>query len=139
MSPETIDLIETSFDAVKPNGPKLVEVFYARLFEQHPGVRPMFREDTGPQQAALLGALQFAVGNLRNPDALVPVLQQLGKRHVGYGVVAEHYPVVHDMMLVALAEVAGDLWTDDLRAAWSETLNLVATVMLQGAEMADEE
>jgi len=133
MSPDTAAVVEASFEALRLHHENLVAVFYRRLFEDHPSVRPLFREEMAPQQAALLGALTLAVGNIRNPSALLPVLHDLGRRHVAYGVVEAHYPIVHDVMLDAMAEVAGAGWTPTLHAAWSETLMLVATTMMEGA------
>lgn len=134
MSPESVVLVESTFQALRPQGPLLVERFYEALFARHPEVRPMFRADMQPQRAALLGALDLAVGNLRNPDALVPALEALGRRHAGYGVQSAHYGVVRDVLLDVLAELAGDAWTDEVQGAWRQTLDLVGTVMLRGAE-----
>jgi hemoglobin-like flavoprotein len=136
MTPETLHLIETSFAVLEPRGAELVQDFYARLFEAAPSVRPLFGADTSGQEAKLLGALALTVNTLRQPEALVPVLQDLGRRHVGYGAAHGHYPVVRDTMLHAMAAAAGPTWTDDLEAAWTEALDLVARTMLQGAEQA---
>jgi methyl-accepting chemotaxis protein len=133
MDDRTVELLETSFAALAPHGDSLVHDFYTRLFAAHPEVRPLFKDDNSAQERALLGALVTTVNNLRKPDVLVPVLKDMGKRHVAYGVQDAHYGVVRDTMLESMEHVAGELWNDDLKAAWTGALNLVAETMIAGA------
>ncbi len=133
MDEPTIELIETSFQALAPRGDELVAAFYDTLFAQHPAVRPMFSDDITAQRGALLGALVVTVNNLRKPDVLLPTLRELGARHAGYGVQAAHYDVVRDTLLSVMAELAGDLWSADLAAAWTSALDVVGATMLEGA------
>lgn len=139
--PLQIELLETSFEAVKPHGEELVAYFYDRLFEEHPGVQPLFANaDMQEQQGKLLSALALVVANLRTPDALVPALQEMGRRHVGYGAEPAHYDAVGGVLLESLAAIAGDLWSDELNGAWAEAYGLVASVMIEAAsEVAVEE
>jgi hemoglobin-like flavoprotein len=69
-------------------------------------------------------------------DALVPTLRELGARHAGYGARPEHYAVVGDTLIAAMAEVAGDAWRDEYARAWGDALGVVADVMLSGARAA---
>lgn len=86
-----VDVLERSFKAVAPKGDEFVAAFYARLFANHPELKPLFgATDMAAQQKKLLGALVPAVENLRCPDVLGPVLKDLGRRHAGYGAKAEH-------------------------------------------------
>lgn len=129
-----IDALETSFDLVAPRGEELVEIFYARLFDVAPAVIPLFAStDIKRQQAMLLAALVLLRKSLRDLDAVVPTLRQLGARHVGYGARPEHYPVVGDVLIAAMAEVAGDAWGPRFAQAWGEAFAVVAGVMLEGA------
>mgnify|MGYP002633993449 CR=1 FL=1 len=136
MDEQTITLLETSFQALAPQGDQLVAAFYDTLFERHPAVRPMFADDMTAQKAALLGALVLTVNNLRKPDVLLPTLRTLGAKHAGYGVQAAHYDVVRDTLLDVMQRLAGGLWTDDLHAAWTAALDVVGATMLEGAAQA---
>jgi hemoglobin-like flavoprotein len=136
MDEQTITLIETSFSALAPRGEELVSAFYDALFEAHPTVRPMFSDDMTAQKGALLGALVLTVNNLRKPDVLLPTLRGLGARHAGYGVEEAHYVAVRDTLLGVMAELAGELWSDELAAAWSAALDVVGSTMLEGAAQA---
>jgi hemoglobin-like flavoprotein len=88
-----IDALETSFDLLAPRGEELVETFYDRLFTRAPGVRPLFGTDLRRQRAMLLHALVMVRKSLRDLEAILPALHELGARHVAYGARPEHYPV----------------------------------------------
>ena len=129
-----IAALETSFDLIAPRGAELVENFYDRLFATAPAVRPLFAgADPRKQQAKLLATLVLLRKSLRDLESIAPKLRQLGAKHVAYGALPEHYPVVAEVMLASMAEIAGDAWTPALAEAWGAALGLVATAMLEGA------
>ena len=133
-----VETLETSFDLLAPRGDELVEDFYRRLFEVAPAVQPLFAgTDMKRQRAMLLAALVLLRNSFRNLDAVTPKLRAMGARHVGYGATPEAYPLVGQVLLASMAELAGDAWTPAVEAAWSEAYDLVATVMLQGASEAE--
>lgn len=126
-----INLLQESFEAIKPNAEQLVHIFYDKLFADFPGVKPLFANTTqAEQEKKLLAALALVVNNLRNPDALAGALKEMGARHQGYGALPEHYPAVVNTLLASMSELAGDLWTPELYDAWKKALDVVSTVML---------
>ena len=132
----TLDLhaLETSFDVVAPRGDELVDTFYARLFAAAPAVEPLFAgKDLGEQKKMLLATLVLLRQSLRDLGAIVPKLRELGRRHVAYGARPEHYPVVGEVLIASMAEVAGDAWRPEHQRAWSRALEVVAGAMLEGA------
>ncbi len=130
--PLNVDLLESSFKLVAPQAPLLAEKFYQRLFAEHPEVRALFaRTDMDRQKRQLIAMLAAIVANLRNPGELVNAVEQLADRHVGYGVTRTQYPVVGEVLLKTLAEVAGPAWNDDLSRAWSEAYALIQGVILR--------
>ena len=129
-----LEALETSFDLVAPRGDELMDVFYSRLFAAAPSVEPLFAHvDLKRQKSMLLAALVLLRKSLRDLDAVVPTLRNLGARHVAYGALPEHYPVVGAVLLTSMAEIAGDAWTQEYQDAWSEAYGIVAGVMLEGA------
>jgi methyl-accepting chemotaxis protein len=133
-----IELIEETFSKLVGNGDKLVESFYTSLFTKHPEVKPMFSNvNQKEQEKKLLSGLALVVNNLRNPDVLAPALSNLGKNHQKYGAVAEHYPVVVGILIEVMSKFAGDLWTEDVKHAWTKALNAVAESMLSAYENSD--
>lgn len=132
-----LDALETSFDHVAPRGDELMDVFYRRLFDAAPAVRPLFPDDMRKQKTMLLGALVLLRKSLRDLEAIVPKLRELGARHVGYGAQPEHYPVVGAVLIASLAEVAGDAWSARFEHAWTTAYGIVAATMLEGAATAE--
>jgi hemoglobin-like flavoprotein len=133
-----IDALETSFDLVAPRGDELMEIFYSNLFAVAPSVKPLFAgSDMARQRAMLLSALALLRRSLRNLEPAVPVLKSLGARHVAYGARPEHYPVVGNVLIGAMAHVAGPDWEPRFAKAWNEAFGIVAGAMLEGAREAE--
>jgi hemoglobin-like flavoprotein len=129
-----VDALETSFDIVAPRGDELMDVFYAKLFAAAPAVEPLFaRTDLRKQKIMLLRVLGLLRRSLRDLDAIVPILHDLGARHVAYGARPEHYPVVGAVLIASMAEVAGDAWQLEHECAWAAAFDVVAGAMLDGA------
>jgi len=135
-----LQALETSFDLVAPRGRELVDVFYTRLFAAAPAVRPLFaRTDFERQKAMLLDALVLLRRSLANLPAIVPTLHRLGARHVAYGARPEHYPVVGEVLITAMAEIAGPAWRPEYERAWGVAFGIVAGAMLEGARAVEAE
>jgi hemoglobin-like flavoprotein len=135
----TLDLeaLETSFDLVAPRGDELMDIFYTRLFAAAPAVKPLFAgSDLRRQKTMLLGTLVLLRKSLRNLDAIVPKLRELGARHVAYGAQPAHYPVVGEALIAAMADVAGEAWRPEYERAWAAAFDVVAGAMLDGAASA---
>jgi len=129
-----VEILEESFDLVAPQGDKLMTTFYEHLFETAPAVQPLFANvDMERQRQALLNMLVVLRESLRDLDDIVPDLEELGARHAEYGAQAAHYPVVGNVLISAMAEVAGDTWKPEYTAAWQEAYGIVQNVMLSGA------
>lgn len=129
------ELIEESFAALATQGEALTARFHERLFEQYPALIPLFSNSSVvEQQKKLLASLVLLVQNLHKPDVLSDYLKGLGARHVHYGATADHYPLVVENLLAVMAEFAGELWTPAVKQAWENTLNTVATIMLDAYE-----
>ncbi len=131
-------ILEDSFKLLAPQGEALVNRFYERLFKKYPQVKPLFKGVAMKKQKnKLLASLVFVVENVRRPDELTNALRQMGKRHVGYGTEPGHYDAVNENLLAVMAEFAGNAWTPKVQKAWAEALEIVKTVMLEGAAEAE--
>lgn len=132
-----VETLEESFDLVAPQGDELIRKFYDDLFEVAPAVKPLFANvDMEGQRQALLNMLVVLRESLRDLDDIVPDLEELGARHAQYGAKPEHYPVVGEVLIGAMAEVGGDAWTPEYTAAWQEAYGVVQDVMVSGAAAA---
>ena len=130
MTPNDVTLVQHSFKKVPDT---VAELFYARLFDQAPHLRPMFGSDMKAQGKKLLAMLSTAVNGLDNTDALLTVVRDLGARHVGYGVKPEHYEIVGEALIWTLETGLGDAFTADVRQAWTEVYGALASTMIDAA------
>jgi len=138
MNAQQIALVRSSFALVQPIAPQAAALFYDNLFESDPSLRGMFRGDMVEQGQRLMSMIGAAVGLLGRPDALVPVLRNLGGRHVGYGVRDHHYATVGAALIETLAQGLGDEFTPEVREAWIALYKVVSQTMMEGAlETAD--
>jgi len=134
------EYLEESFAIVAKQGEAIAKRFYERLFEQYPETAPLFEGiSVSGQEKKLLASLVLLVQNIEKADVLHEYLTGLGARHKQYGVEAEDYPKVAENLLAVLEEFAGDVWTPEVSAAWQNTLNKVATIMLDAYEPMETE
>jgi len=134
VNPETIRLVRASFAQIAPVSDLAATLFYERLFAIEPGLRRLFAEDLGRQKHALISTLQFAVEHLDQQDELLPAVEQLGIRHVRYGVLPEHYPIVGSALLWTLEQALGNAFTTEVRDAWTSLYGMLATTMQRAAD-----
>ena len=133
MNPKQIELVQSSFAQVAPIAEVAAALFYQRLFELDPSLRPMFRGDMIEQGKKLMTMLGSVVGNLRHLDRIVPGVRALGARHADYGVRDEHYDTVGAALLWTLDKGLGEGFTDDVREAWTAAYTLLAGTMKDAA------
>ena len=137
---QNIELLEQSFELVKPQADEFVASFYSNLFTDYPAAKPLFEHsDMTKQQQMLKGALVMVIENLRKPEVLSRSLRGLGARHVQYGALPEHYPLVGNSLLKTLSQYAGDAWTPELKDAWTGAYGTITELMLDGADYSREE
>lgn len=125
----TVTLIRESFALVEPYADELARHFYATLFSQSPATRELFPVNMEVQRSRLLRALVHVVQMVDQPDDLVPFLEQLGRDHRKFGVIAEHYDAVGAALLSAIGTFAGDAWTFEIEKAWTDAYEIVASAM----------
>lgn len=136
MNPETISAVQGTFAKVEPIADKAAELFYGRLFELDPSLKPMFKGDMSEQGAKLMRMIGIAVRGLTDLDSIVPAVQNLGVRHVAYGVKDEHYATVGAALLWTLEQGLGDDFTPEVKQAWTDVYTLLAQVMQEAAHKA---
>jgi len=129
MTPQQIELVQTSFKKVVPIAGTAADLFYNRLFEIAPETRSLFPDDLKDQKVKLMAMLGTAVTNLHKLDTILPAVKALGERHKGYGVTAAHYAPVGAALLWTLEQGLGPDFTPDVKAAWTETYTALAGVM----------
>jgi hemoglobin-like flavoprotein len=127
---ELIARLRASFARLAPRADELTTLFYGRLFAAHPALRPLFPEDMAAQRTKLAQTLAFVVASLEDSAALRAATDRLGRAHVGYGARAEHYPIVAETLVGAMAATAGKDWTEGMDRDWRTALERLAAAML---------
>jgi hemoglobin-like flavoprotein len=125
-------LVQTSFAQVRPIAETAAALFYRRLFELDPTLRPLFKGDLKEQGRKLMDMLRMAVKGLDRPEALLPALAALGRRHAGYGVNKRDYETVGEALLWTLEQGLGPGFTPEIKEAWTTLYRLVADTMCIG-------
>ena len=135
-----VDLLEQSFEKVKPQANAFAGSFYDNLFADYPAAQPLFANtDVAEQSKKLLASLVFVVENLRKPGALTEALKGLGARHVKYGALPEHYPLVGNTLLKTFEQYLGNDWTPATQQAWVDAYGVITEVMLEGADYSQDD
>jgi len=130
-----VELLEQSFEQVKPRANEFVESFYHNLFTDYPAAQPLFTQsDMVVQRKKLLAALVLVVENLRQPEVLRDALRGLGARHVQYGTLPEHYPLVGASLLKTFKQYLASDWTIPVEQSWIDAYSTITTIMLEGAD-----
>lgn len=133
MTPEQIQLCKDSWSKVEPIADDAAALFYSNLFEADPSLKALFKGDMAEQGKKLMEMITAAVRMLDKLDQLVPIVQNLGIRHAGYGVEESHYDTVGAALLKTLSQGLGDAYTDDVAEAWTVAYGILAKTMIDAA------
>jgi NAD(P)H-flavin reductase/hemoglobin-like flavoprotein len=129
-----IPAMRASFAKAAAAGDEAPLYFYSHLFLSHPETRAMFPVSMAHQRDRLFQALGEVVARVDDLDSLVPILQQLGRDHRKFGVIARHYDAVGGALIDAIAHHAGAAWTPTVEKAWTDAYGIVAEAMRAAAE-----
>lgn len=133
LAPTQVELVQSSFEKVKPIADHAAELFYQRLFELGPSLRHLFKGDMKQQERKLMHTLALAVEGLRQPEEIIPAVQDLGRRHASYEVKDEYYDIVGQALLWTLAQALGVEFTAPVRKAWEEAYTFLSEIMKEAA------
>ena len=128
-----VTLVQDSFAVVATIADDAAALFYRRLFEIDTSLQAMFRGDMAEQRKKLMQMLTAAVKGLDHLDRLVPVVEELGRRHAGYGVADEHYDTVGAALLWTLEKGLATAFTPEVRDAWATVYGVLASTMKSAA------
>ncbi|MBI1422730.1 MAG: hemin receptor [Gammaproteobacteria bacterium] len=136
MTPEQAVLVKNSWAMVMPIADKAAALFYGKLFELDPALKSLFKGDMAEQGRKLMVMINTAVNGLDRLEAIVPAVEQLGERHVAYGVKNKDYDTVGAALLWTLQAGLGDAFTPEVKAAWTEVYGVLASTMKTAAAKA---
>ena len=133
MTPRQINLVQNTFDMVLPIADLVAALFYGRLFELDPTVRPMFRNNLALQGNKLMMTLALVIQGLEELELVLPTIQQLGRVHVNFGVQPDHYGLVGEALMWSLGHGLGEAFTPETKEAWMAAYAVISEMMQEGA------
>ena len=133
MTPKQVELVQGSWKKVQPIADTAAGIFYAKLFELDPALKGLFKGDMKEQGRKLMSMISVAVGGLTRLDTIVPAVQDLGRRHVKYGVKDKHYDTVATALVFTLEKGLGDAFTPEVKEAWVTTYGILSKTMKDAA------
>ena len=137
MTPQQQTLVADSWTQVAPIADQAATIFYTRLFELDPSLRRLFAHtDMAAQRKNLVQTLTVVVRSIDRLDTIVPAVEALGRRHVGYGVRPQDFTTVGQALLDTLAAGLGDAFTPDCRRAWAMAYGILSGIMIGAMEEA---
>jgi len=132
MTTEKKRLVQETFAQVAPIADHAAALFYGRLFELDPSLRPLFKGDLAQQGQKLMQTIGYCVGKLDTLDAIVPAVKDLGRKHAGYGVKESSFQTVGAALLWTLDKGLGPVFTAEVKAAWTEVYGILSATMIEG-------
>jgi len=134
MTPQDVELVQGSWKVVVSIKEQAAGLFYGKLFELDPALRPLFKGDMTEQGAKLMSMLNTVITGLTRLDAIVPAAQALAKRHAGYGVKPRDYDTVGAALIWTLQQGLGPAFTPEVQGAWTRTYGVLSSTMIAAAE-----
>lgn len=133
VTPKQVKLVQETFNELTPVVDQAAALFYDHFFALDPSLRRLFNVDLEEQGEKLMETLALVVDHLGEPEQFIDEVRELGRRHVGYGVVPEYYQTMREALLWMLAQALGDAFNDEVAAAWAAAYEMLADEMLAGA------
>lgn len=133
MTSEKIALVRSSWQQVLPIKDTAAQLFYGQLFELDPSLRGMFKGDMIEQGRKLMAMINTVVNSLDKLGPILETIEEMGRRHVAYGVTEAHYDTVGSALIWTLGKGLGEQFTPAVKDAWVEAYDTLASAMKQAA------
>lgn len=133
MAENDVTLIRDSFAHLHRRKTETARIFYDRLFDIAPEVRPLFKGDIAAQGTKLMETLLVAIATLNDRDGLTILLEKLGRDHRGYGVAEHHYDHVGAALIWTLQASLGAGFTPAVEQAWRALYGDIAATMIKAS------
>jgi hemoglobin-like flavoprotein len=135
MTPEQVELIKRSFDAIWPIRRKLAGSFYSRFFELAPDAQRLFSNDLERQHLKLMDMIAAIVGALDKRELFQSLISHSGRQHAQFGVRSPHFVAFGDALIWSLEQQFGPAFTPELREAWVALYDVVQNKMMRAAQL----
>ncbi len=108
----------------------LGDLFYSKLFADHPSLRKMFPGNMLQHYQRSIDMLNAIVMRLDKPDQLTEEMAAIAQRHGYYGTRPVHYKLVGNALLWTLQKGLGEDWNEEVYNAWVACYNMLVNTMV---------
>ena len=129
VSAEDAKLLQSSLALLIADPRRTAGIFYDHLFALAPQTQGLFVRDMDRQGMKLMATLGTVAMRIEDWPALRPEIEQLGLRHLAYGVRPEHYAPTGEALQATLRDVMGEACTPEVARAWGAAYGLLEAVM----------
>lgn len=129
ITPYNKRLVRATFWMVESKADEAAEIFYTKLFEMSPELRPLFKGNMKDEGRRMMEMLSTVVKGLNTLDVLAPLVRNLGRRHLNYGIKSEHYNMAAAALMYSLKEELQENWNEEVESAWLEVYETVSDIM----------
>lgn len=133
-----VSQLKETWGQVTKSGDDVPHFFYSHLFLSHPELRELFPISMTSQRDKLVGALGRIVSHVDELPEVTGFIQQLGRDHRRFSVVADNYQAVGASLLATLQHFLGASWTPEVADDWAAAYGVIASVMVQAAEESED-
>lgn len=132
MTPQHIELVQSTVPVLRENGVALTSYFYQRMLNNHPELNNVFNLDSqssGRQPRALAAAVLAYAEHIENPAVLAKAIEHITTKHVSLNIQAEQYAIVGENLLHSISEVLNVAMESELIAAWKAAYLQLAEIL----------
>jgi hemoglobin-like flavoprotein len=134
VTPEQKEIVRRSWAQILPQADATAALFYSRLFATDASSRRLFgSKDMRIQGTLFMQMLAMFIRSLDDEPGMLDAIRAAGRRHIGYGVMNSDYDGVGAALFWTVEQMLGPDFTPEVRSAWKEAYQLLATTMRQAA------
>lgn len=133
ISSNTIEIVKSTAPVLAEHGEAITQVFYKRLFVQHPEMKNIFNmthQKKGTQPKVLANAIFMYAQYIDQLEVLGGAVESIAQKHASLTITPEMYPIVGENLLAAIGEVLGAAVTPEIVAAWAEAYQALADILI---------
>ena len=131
MTAEQGQLVKSSWRGLRgiPGG-VIGDLFYTKLFFEHPRLKQLFPADMQKQNEKLVDMLDYIVSRADDLGSVQEDIIAMAVRHKDYGVKAEHFDMIGKALMWTLEKAMSESWNPDLQNAWAACYRLLSEMMI---------
>ena len=137
LSAETLATIKSTAPLLAEQGKAITDLFYSKLFAQHPELQHIFNmanQAQGEQSRALAESVFMYATHIDKLQNLGPMVSRIAHKHASLQVAPEHYPIVGKYLLEAIQDHLGLEADHPVLGAWAEAYGQLAGIFIQTEE-----